>query len=42
MSKYGEGGYNAQKDDIYYEIERFLQDHPISELLRIVSDVIEE
>ena len=42
MSKYGEGSYNAQKGDIYYEIERFLQDHPMSELLRIIADVVEE
>lgn len=42
MSMYGEGDYNEEKNDIYDEIERFLQDHPISELLRIISDVIGE
>ena len=41
MSMYGESEYNSQKNDIYYEIEWFLEDHPVSELLQIVADVIE-
>jgi len=31
---------NAEKDDIYAEIVRFLIDHPISELLEIVTDAV--
>jgi len=42
MSMYGESDYNREKNDIYDEIEEFLQDHPISELLRIIADVIGE
>ena len=42
MSMYGEGDYNMEKNDIYDEIEEFLQDHPISELLQIIADVIGE
>ena len=29
-----------KKNDIYDEIKGFLQDHPISELLQIIADVI--
>lgn len=42
MSMYGESDYNREKNDIYDEIEEFLQDHPISELLQIIADVIGE
>lgn len=41
MSMYGESEYNSQKNNIYDEIKWFLEDHPISELLKIVSDVVE-
>ena len=29
-----------KKDDLAFEIDRFLEDHPISELLDVVSDCI--
>lgn len=40
MSMYGESDYNREKNDIYDEIEEFLQNHSISELLQIIADVI--
>ena len=42
MSMYGESDYNRQKNDIYDEMRYFLEDHPVSELLEIVADVIKE
>ena len=41
MSMYGEGEYNSQMNNIYDEIKWFLEDHPVSELLKIVADVVE-
>ena len=41
MSMYGESDYNERKNNLYDEIKWFLEDHPISELLQIVADVIE-
>ena len=41
MSMYGDDGYHSQMNDIYDEMERFLEEHPVSELLKIVSDVVE-
>ena len=41
MSVYGEGKYNSQKNNIYDEIKWFLEDHPVSELLQIIADVVE-
>lgn len=32
---------NLQKDNIYDEIKGFLEEHPVSELLQIIADVIE-
>lgn len=40
MSMYGESDYNRGKNDLYDSIKYFLEDHPISELLQIVADVI--
>ena len=40
MSMYGESEYNSQKNDIYDEMKWFLEDHPISELLQIIADVV--
>ena len=37
---YGEGEYNSQKNNIYDEIKWFLEEHPVSELLQIITDVI--
>lgn len=41
MSMYGESEYNSQKNNIYDEIKWFLEEHPVSELLRIIADVVE-
>ena len=41
MSMYGDDRYCSQKNDIYDEIKEFLEEHPVSELLRIVADVVE-
>lgn len=41
MSMYGESEYNRDKNNIYDEIRSFLADHPMSELLQIVADVVE-
>ncbi len=41
MSMYGESHYNEQKNNLYEELEIFLQEHPIFELLQIVADVVE-
>ncbi|MBR3645636.1 MAG: hypothetical protein IKN54_04395 [Lachnospiraceae bacterium] len=41
MSMYGdESPYNDEKNDLYNEIEQFLENHPLSELLKIITDVI--
>ena len=32
---------NCEKDDLYREVETFLENHPISELLEIVTDAVE-
>ena len=42
MSMYGESPYNEQKNHIYDEMGYFLEEHPISELLKIVADVVED
>ena len=42
MSMYGDSDYNRQKNDIYDEMRYFLENHPVSELLEIVADVIKE
>lgn len=41
MSMYGDSEYNSQKNNIYDEIKWFLEEHPISELLQIITDVIQ-
>ena len=33
---------DRDKNNIYDEIRSFLEDHPMSELLQIVADVVEE
>lgn len=40
MSMYGESDYNRNKNDLYDEIKLFLEEHPVSELLEIVADVV--
>ena len=37
MSRYGD----YKKDDLSYEIDKFLESHSISELLEIVADCVE-
>lgn len=41
MSMYGDDDYHYNMECLYNEIEEFLEEHPISELLKIVIDVIE-
>ena len=41
MSMYGDSEYNSQKNNIYDEIKYFLEEHPVSELLQIIADVVE-
>ena len=41
MSMYGESPYNEEKNNIFQEIEIFLMDHPVSELLQIIADAVE-
>lgn len=33
---------DSEKDDIYYSIEQFLENHTIAELLKIVARAIED
>ena len=40
MSMYGDSEYNSQKNYIYDEIKVFLEEHPVSELLQIIADVV--
>lgn len=37
MSRYGRGDY----DDMIYELDEFLREHTISELLQLVTDAAE-
>ena len=37
---YGESEYNSQKNNMYDEIKWFLEEHPVSELLQIIADVV--
>lgn len=40
MSMYGDDRYNEEKNDMYSEIEDFVKNHSLSELLEIIADVI--
>lgn len=43
MSRYGEDGDTGYaKEDLYYEIQNFLEHHLISELLEVLTDVIRD
>ena len=44
MSMYGEDGegYEYKKEDLYYEMKKFLETHTIDELLRVLADVVED
>ena len=41
MSMYGDSDYANDKNYIYDEIKEFLETHPVSELLSIISNVLE-
>lgn len=42
MSRYGEDGSTGYaKEDLFDEINEFLERHTIAELLKIIADVIE-
>ena len=41
MSMYGDGEYYSQMNNIYDEMKLFLENHPVSELLKIVADLVE-
>lgn len=41
MSMYGDSSYNNEKNNLYDELKYFLEDHPVSEMLQIVADVVE-
>lgn len=41
MSMYGDSSYNNEKNNLYDELKYFLEEHPISEMLQIVADVVE-
>ena len=41
MSMYGDSEYAHEKNNIYDEMKWFLENHPVSELLQIVADVVE-
>ena len=40
MSMYGDSDYNCEKNNLYDELKYFLEEHPISEMLQIVADVV--
>ncbi len=40
MSMYGDSSYNNEKNSLYDELTDFLENHPISEMLQIVADVV--
>lgn len=40
MSMYGDSEYSNNKNNLYDCIKEFLEEHPVSELMQIVSDVI--
>ncbi len=42
MSMYGDDEHGRRMNDLYDEINNFLEDNPVSELLKIVTDVVEE
>lgn len=43
MSRYGEDGETGyDKEDMFYEIQIFIEHHGVETLLRIVADAIEE
>jgi hypothetical protein len=41
MSKYGDYGTYYEKEDMYDHMKGFLAGHPLSELIQILTDVVE-
>ena len=42
MSMYGEDGSTGYaKEDLYYEMKTFLENHSVTELMSILTDVLE-
>jgi hypothetical protein len=37
---YGDDSYNEEKNNLFDIIQEFLDEHPVSELLSIVSDAV--
>ena len=42
MSMYGDSEHGRQMNNLFDDMKVFLEDNPISELLKIVTDVVEE
>ena len=42
MSMYGDDENGTRKNDLHYEMVRFLEDHPVSELLEMVANAVSE
>jgi len=42
MSMYGDSEHGCQMNNLYDEINQFLESNPISELLKIVADAVEQ
>ena len=40
MSMYGDNNYCMSKEYLFNDIEEFLEEHPISELLEVIADAI--
>ena len=38
MSRYGDSDY----DDLIYDLDEFLEDHEVSELLKLVTDAVKD
>ena len=40
MSMYGDDSYYHEMEELDYEIEKFLEEHPLSELMEILRRII--
>ena len=41
MSRYGEDRPSYEKEDMYDHMKGFLAEHPLSEIIQILTDVVE-
>ena len=41
MSRYGEDAPSYEKEDMYDHMKGFLAGHPLSELMQVLTDVVE-